>query len=73
MKTVENAKVGNVIASLRESGRQHTLVVESDTDGAPVVRGIFSLTQIEKQLGTAISPTQVAKTFVEIEETLNAP
>ena len=73
MKAVENARVGNVIVSLRESGRQHTLVVESSTDGTPVVRGIFSLTQIEKQLGTAIPPTQVAKTFVEIEETLNAP
>jgi CBS domain-containing protein len=71
MKAVENARVGNVIASLRESGRQHTLVVESSTDGTPVVRGIFSLTQIEKQLGTAIPPTQVAKTFIEIEETLN--
>ena len=73
MKAVESARVGNVIVSLRESGRQHTLVVESSTDGTPVVRGIFSLTQIEKQLGTAIPPTQVAKTFVEIEETLNAP
>ena len=72
MKTVESARVGNVIASLRESGRQHTLVVESSTDGTPVVRGIFSLTQIEKQLGTSIPPSQIAKTFVELEETLTA-
>ncbi|SEL43606.1 CBS domain-containing protein [Nitrosovibrio tenuis] len=72
MKEVQNAKVGNVIASLRDSGRQHTLVVENDADGKPVVCGIFSLTQIEKQLGAAIPPTEVAKTFVEIEETLIA-
>lgn|SRR5690242_17281646 len=71
MKAIENARVGNVIATLRESGRQHSLVVENSTDGTPVVRGIFSLTQIEKQLGMPIPPTQVAKTFVEIEETLS--
>jgi CBS domain-containing protein len=70
IKIVESSRVGNVIATLRESGRQHAFVIESGTDGAPVVRGIFSLTQIEKQLGTTIPPTQVARTFFEIEETL---
>ncbi|HTJ54470.1 MAG TPA: CBS domain-containing protein [Nitrosospira sp.] len=69
---VQNARVGDVIASLRDSGRQHTWVIENDADGKPVVCGIFSLTQIEKQLGAAIPPTEVAKTFVEIEETLIA-
>lgn len=72
MKIVESSRVGNVIATLRESGRQHAFVMESSTDGTPVVRGIFSLTQIEKQLGTTIPPTQVARTFFEIEETLTA-
>ena len=69
---VQNARVGDVIASLRDSGRQHTWVIENDADGKPVVCGIFSLTQIEKQLGAAIPFTEVAKTFVEIEETLIA-
>jgi len=71
MATIVNARVGNVIESLRDSGRQHTLVIENDADGTPVVCGIFSLTQIEKQLGTAIPTTEVARTFVEIEEALS--
>ena len=64
---VTHAKVGHVIASLRESGRQHTLVIENNASGKPVVCGIFSLTQVEKQLGAAIPPTEVARTFAEIE------
>ncbi len=69
---VQHAKVGHVIASLRDTGRQHTLVMERNAAGKPVVCGIFSLTQIEKQLGAAISSTEVAKTFAEIEATLIA-
>jgi hypothetical protein len=64
---VMHAKVGHVISSLRESGRQHTLVIENNPDGEPVVCGIFSLTQVEKQLGAIIPSTEVAKTFAEIE------
>lgn len=70
IKEVEHARVGDVVASLQDTGRQHTLVIENDTDGNPAVCGIFSLTQIEKQLGTSIPSTEVARTFTEIEETL---
>ena len=70
IEEVRLAKVGHVVASLREAGRQHTLVMERDFNGEPLICGIFSLTQIEKQLGTAITPTGVAKTFAEIEATL---
>jgi len=72
LKVIQTAKVGDVIASLRDSGRQHAWVIENDADDKPVVCGIFSLTQIEKQLGIRIPSTEVAKTFVEIEETLLA-
>lgn len=72
IEEVRHAKVGNVVASLRDSGRQHTLVVEKGVDGLPIILGIFSLTQIEKQLGATIIPTAVAKTFAEIETTLIA-
>jgi len=41
---------GNVVATLARSGRQHTLVVELNASGA-TVRGIFSLTQIARELG----------------------
>ncbi len=67
IQEVQHAKVGDVIASLRENGRQHTLVMEKNAAGALVVCGIFSLTQIGKQLGIAIPSTEIAKTFAEIE------
>ena len=72
VREVQHARVGDIIASLRESGRQHTLVVEGDVSGKPEVCGIFSLTQIEKQLGMAIPPTEIARTFTEIEAALIA-
>lgn len=69
---IQYAKVGDVIASLLDTGRQHAWVIENGADGKPAVCGIFSLTQIEKQLGVAIPSTEVARTFTEIEATLIA-
>ena len=67
---VKHAKVGEVIASLRDGGRQHTLVMETDAHGKTDICGIFSLTQIERQLGMQIQSSGVATTFAEIEATL---
>ena len=39
---------------------------------SPRICGIFSWTQIEKQLDTVITPNNVAKSFAEIESTLIA-
>jgi CBS-domain-containing membrane protein len=72
IRDVEHARVGDVIASLLDTGRQHAWVIENGADGKPAVCGIFSLTQIEKQLGTAIPSMEVAKTFTEIEAMLIA-
>lgn len=69
LEELEHAKVGNIVASLRESGRLHALVIEHDSCK---ICGIFSWTQIEKQLGTIIPPNNVAKSFAEIESTLIA-
>lgn len=71
-KEIEHAKVGNIVTSLRESERQHELVIEHYDDMRPRICGIFSLTQIEKQLNTKIMPKNVAKSFAEIETTLIA-
>jgi CBS domain-containing protein len=69
--TAAGARVGDVIATLRFAGRQHALVVETNPE-APgnekTIIGIFSLTQIARQLG--VPPQQVhdiARTFAEIE------
>lgn len=70
IEEVQRARVGDIMTSLQDSGRQHELVIESDEGGKPVVCGIFSLTQIEKQLGMTIPSLEVARTFTEIEAAL---
>ena len=69
---VQNARVGQVVASLRDTGRQHILVTENNGDGKSSVCGIFSFTQIERQLGAKISSTKIADSFAEIEESFMA-
>lgn len=64
------AKVGHIAATLRESGRQHALVVESDAAGQTMVRGILSASQLSRQLGESLHTGLVAHTFAEIEEAL---
>ena len=65
--TVLRSEVGSIIATLKQNGRQHALVLESDPErGVDVVRGIFSATQIARQLGVSIPIFEVAKTFAEI-------
>jgi CBS-domain-containing membrane protein len=71
IREVRRARVGDVVATLRVVGRQHALAVEA-ADGAPdgrkTVCGIFSLTQIARQLGIPPQPMHdMARTFAEIE------
>jgi len=69
--TVLRSEVGHILATLKETGRQHALVMDKDQlTGEQVVRGIFSLTQIGRQLGVPIFGFEVANTFAEIEAEL---
>ncbi|MGE0559156.1 MAG: CBS domain-containing protein [Burkholderiales bacterium] len=68
---VSTSSVGHVVATLKAAGRQHTLVVERDARGHQQVRGIFSATQIARQLGIAINTDTVVRTFAEIEAALS--
>ncbi|HEX4798807.1 MAG TPA: CBS domain-containing protein [Burkholderiales bacterium] len=63
------ARVGHIVATLRQSGRQHFLVGERYSGGERI-RGIFSLTQIARQLGANLQPNTFAQTFAEIEAAL---
>ncbi len=65
---VMRAEVGHVVATLRRSGRQHALVIEAVAPQHVRIRGIFSTTQIARQLGE-MPPvrTEVARSFAEIE------
>jgi CBS domain-containing protein len=67
---VSAATVGHVVATLKAAGRQHTLVVERDAHGRQRVRGIFSATQIARQLGIPVTTDAVARTFADIEQLL---
>jgi len=81
LAAVEGARVGHVMETLRRIGRQHALVVDTE-HVAPrnalerpveraMVRGIFSLSQVARQLGVAApQPGEVARTFAEIEAAL---
>ena len=63
--------VGSAIATLKRLGRNHLLVVESESPRGPRrVRGVISRSQIERQLGTAIDLTPIASSFSEIERAL---
>jgi len=71
LSDVLQAEVGHIVATLKASGRQHALVADRDTtSGATRIRGVFSATQIGRQLGIAVQPFEVAKTFSEIERAL---
>lgn len=69
---VLKANVGDVVATLKRSGRQHALVVDQSFDSAAergqMVRGIFSLTQIARQLGITPQTPEIGGTFAEIAE-----
>lgn len=99
MIDVEDARVGDIVATLRGAGRQHAIVVDRDRPGneilrpprmswnsrdiwhehavvlrrrpgQEILRGIFSLTQIARQLGMAIEPDGKAQSFAELERAL---
>ena len=70
MAEVRAAKVGHIVSTLQKAGRQHAMVVDYDAKGRQTVRGLFSATQIARQLGVAIQTSEIARTFSEIESML---
>lgn len=79
---VEGARVGHVLETLSKAGRQHALVVDFEVVAsnslidAPIrrtmVRGIFSISQLARQLEVSLQSTgEVARTFSEIEAALS--
>jgi len=72
MRKVVTARVGHIVSSLQESRRHHALVVQQGEDGLPEVRGLFSLSQIARQLGMPLQLPEAAGSFAEIEAALAA-
>lgn len=63
---LQSARVGDVVTTLKAHGRQHALVVERTQDRAQILRGMFSISQINRQLGTQVETLGVAGTFAEL-------
>jgi CBS domain-containing protein len=70
LHTVQGACVGHVVASLQRARRHHALVTQPDTRGGTEIRGLFSLSQIARQLGTPLHLPEAAASFAEIEAAL---
>lgn len=70
MSEVAEARVGDIIETLKRTGRQHALVIER-TVGGPAIRGIFSARQVGRQLGIQIDTSGIAYTFAELESALS--
>jgi CBS domain-containing protein len=52
---LKDATVGDVINTFKRVGRTHLLVVQSATVKGPArIRGVISITQVERQLGRAV-------------------
>lgn len=64
---VEAAQIGQIVASLKKTHRQHALVVSEGADGRQTVCGLFSITQIARLLGAPAQSFELATTFAEIE------
>jgi len=69
---VVRAEVGHVVATLARAGRQHMLVVQREAGDRISVRGLFSASQIARQLGIPMPAGTIASTFAEIEAALAA-
>lgn len=69
--SLRTASVSNLVATLKQHGRNHLLVVEGGVGAAlQRVRGIVSRSQIERQLGQPIEMAEVASTFAELGQML---
>jgi CBS domain-containing protein len=64
---VAQMRVGHIVATLQSVGRKHLMVAE---DGGRRIRGLFSSSQLARQLGVELQTFEVANTFADIEAAL---
>ena len=72
MEDLQTACVGDIVQTLKAHGRLHALVVERNPDRSQVLRGMFSVSQISRQLGTTVETAGVARTFAELRSELDS-
>jgi hypothetical protein len=70
LQDLEGAKVGHVVATLKQLGIPSCLVVEHDESDNHILCGAFFLPQIERQLGGESTTEEVAHTFSQVVNSL---
>jgi Mg2+/Co2+ transporter CorB len=70
MADVVRARVGHVVATLKAVGRQHAMVIDRDDAGRSIVRGLFAVSQLNKQLHEPFEPADIARSFAEVQMAL---
>lgn len=71
MSDVLDATVGDIVETIRDTGKHHILVNET-INGQEVLRGIYSRTQVSRQIGERIKFNNRANSFAELELALVA-
>jgi len=66
LSDVEKACVGDIVETMKELGRQHTLVMNKTAAGKAIICGIFSKSQIIRQTGVILTPSMRAQTFADM-------
>ncbi|HUL95494.1 MAG TPA: CBS domain-containing protein [Usitatibacter sp.] len=64
---VAQMRVGHVVATLKSVGRKHLMVAE---ENGRRIRGLFSASQVARQLGMEVQTFEVASSFAEVEAAL---
>lgn len=73
-EAARRATVAQVVATFEAVGRRHLVVVERAVPlGLWMVRGIFSASRLEQQLGLTLDLVCTAKSFAEVENVLAHP
>jgi CBS-domain-containing membrane protein len=71
MEDIERATVADLVATLKQTGRQHALALDQ-CEGQPAIRGLFSATQIGRQLGAAVVTAGKASSFADLGKAIGA-
>jgi CBS domain-containing protein len=73
MTDVLNARVGDIVETMKAFNRQHILVVDKlDGETTERICGIFSTTQIGRQLGIEIKNSPTTNTFAEFKSAMES-
>ena len=68
MQDLRKASVGDLVETFKRMGRQHALVIEpmEGDDTKPVIRGILSVTQLNKLLGRPMTESLIASSIADL-------